>query len=170
MSKKAKGTKKSHQAAAQADGRRLITRNRKARHLYMIEDTIEAGMVLIGTEVKSLLAGQATIADSYVKIQNEEAWLLNCHIDEYIHGNRFNHDPTRPRKLLMHKREIVKLDRRLQTKGVTVFLLELYFRNRKAKALLGIGRGKKLYDRREDIKERDTMRDVQRSHRGRGEF
>ncbi|RMF13783.1 MAG: SsrA-binding protein SmpB [Alphaproteobacteria bacterium] len=138
---------------------RLVAENRKARHLYQIEETFEAGIALTGTEVKSLRMGRANIAESYAEIRNGEIWLINAHIPEYTHGNIHNHEPRRPRKLLMHKREIRRLSGAVQRAGMTLVPLRIYFNRRGlAKVLLGLARGKKAHDKREDIKRRDWER------------
>lgn len=137
--------------------------NRKARFEYSIEEEFEAGMVLTGTEVKSLRAARANIADAFAGPKGEELWLYNLHISEYGHGNRFNHEPRRPRKLLLHKKQINKLIGRLKTKGVTLIPLSLYFNSRGiAKLKLGLATGKKLHEKRDAIKQRDWQRDKAR--------
>lgn len=146
-------------------GGSVIARNRKARHLYHISDNYEAGIVLTGTEVKSLRQGRASLGDAFAKIKDGEIWLMNCHIAEYTEGNRYNHDPMRPRKLLMHKREISKLRIKLDERGYTLVALSMYFVHGKAKVEIGLAKGKKLFDRREDIKKRDETRAMERSMR-----
>lgn len=137
--------------------------NRKARHEYAIEEEFEAGMVLTGTEVKSLRAGKVNINDAYAGTKEEAIWLFNVHISEYEGGNRFNHEPKRPRKLLLHKKQINKIIGRLKVKGVTLVPLALYFNSRGlAKIKLGLGTGKKSYEKRETIKKRDWQRDKSR--------
>ena len=144
-----------------------VSQNRKARFEYTIEEEIEAGIVLVGTEVKSLRAGKCNIADAYAAGQEGEIWLLNAHIMEYAGGNRFNHEPRRPRKLLLHKKQVKKLLGRLKVKGVTLVPLRLYFNSRGiAKVMLGIAVGKKQYEKRDTIKERDWQRDKARIMRG----
>ena len=144
-----------------------IALNRKARFDYHITDTMEAGIVLTGTEVKSLRAGKANIQDAYAAEYKEELWLINSHIDEYTQGNRFNHQPLRHRKLLLKKREVSKLIGQLRTKGVTLIPLELYFNEKGiAKLALGLATGKKQHDKREAIKERDWKRDQARALKG----
>ncbi|MFQ5348383.1 MAG: SsrA-binding protein SmpB [Rhodothalassiaceae bacterium] len=138
---------------------RLIAENRKARHRYAIEETIEAGLVLTGTEVKSLRSGGANIAEAYAEEKNGEMWLVNSHIAEFSHGNIHNHAPRRPRKLLLHRREIARLAGAVQRQGMTLVPLRLYFNERgRVKLLLGLAKGKKAHDRREDIKRRDWER------------
>jgi len=137
--------------------------NRKARYDYEIEDTYEAGMVLTGTEIKSIRQGKANIKDSYAIIKNDEIFLLNTHISLYDEGNRFNHEETRTRKLLLHKKEILKLKNKLLLEGYTLIPLKIYFVKSKAKVLIGVAKGKKNYDKRETIKKRDELREMQKS-------
>lgn len=141
---------------------KIITTNRKARHDYFIVESMEAGIVLQGTEVKSLRLGQANLKDSYAAIRGGEVWLYHLHISPYDHGNIYNHDPVRPRKLLLHRREIKRLIGKVEERGMTLVPLRMYFKNGKAKVELGLARGKRQYDRRQDIARRDTERDVQR--------
>ena len=141
---------------------KLIASNKTARRDYDITDTYEAGMVLTGTEVKALRDGKANLKDSYALVNNEEVFLRELHISHYDHGNRYNHDPLRARKLLLHKREIRKLYGKSREKGLALIPLKLYFKNGKVKVEIGIGKGKKLYDRREDIKKREERRDIAR--------
>ena len=138
---------------------RVDADNRKARHEYFIEDEFEAGIVLTGTEVKSLRGGQANIKESYAEEKDGELWLVNAYIPEFSHGNRFNHQPRRPRKLLMHKREIARLGGAVQRGGMTLVPLKIYFNDQgRAKIALGLGKGKKLHDKRETAKQRDWNR------------
>ena len=137
--------------------------NRKARYDYIIEDEYEAGIVLTGTEIKSIRLGKANIKDSYAIIRNEEIYLLNTHISAYDKGNIFNHEETRTRKLLMHKKEIKKLNNKLILEGYTLIPLKIYFVRGRAKVLIGLCKGKKNYDKRESIKERDINREMQKS-------
>lgn len=139
--------------------------NRKARYDYHIEDEYEAGLVLTGTEIKSIRNGKMNIKDSYAIIKNEEIYLLNAHIASYEKGNLFNHNETRTRKLLMHKKEIKKLNNKLTLEGYTLIPLKVYFVRGKAKILLGLAKGKKKYDKREDIKKRDTMREMEKNYK-----
>ena len=132
--------------------------NRKARYDYEIEDTYEAGIVLTGTEIKSIRMGKVNIKDSYAIIRNNEIYLLNTHISLYEEGNRFNHDEDRTRKLLLHKREILKLKDKLEIEGYTLVPLKIYFVKNKAKVLIGVAKGKKNYNKKETIKERDIQR------------
>ena len=145
---------------------RTIT-NRKARHEYHIEETYEAGIALSGTEVKSIRAGKANLQDSYARVENGELILYNMHISPYEQGNRFNHEPKRPRKLLMHKREIMRLFGRTREKGLSLIPLKVYFKGSWVKVELALARGKKKYDKREDIAERDARREMDRALKGR---
>lgn len=133
--------------------------NRKARYDYFVEDTYETGVVLKGTEIKSIRKGSVNLKDSYVVIRNEEAFILNMHIAHYKEGNIFNHEETRTRKLLLHKLEIKKLRSKLNVEGYTLVPLKLYFKNGKVKILIGVAKGKKQYDKRETIKQRDIDRE-----------
>ncbi len=141
---------------------KLIAANRSARHEYFITDEIEAGIVLTGTEVKSLRAGKVQLAGSFARIDRGELWLDNVHISAYKEGNIFNHDPVRKRKLLIHRRELDKLAPKLATKGITLVPLSIYFKGNKVKVSLGIAKGKKSYDKRETIKARDVKRELDR--------
>ncbi|MDD2377220.1 MAG: SsrA-binding protein SmpB [Bacilli bacterium] len=140
-------------------------KNRKANYDYEILETIEAGIVLTGTEIKSIKNGSANLKDSYAIIKNNEIFLLNMHISHYEQGNIFNHDETRTRKLLLHKKEILKLDNKISTMGYTLVPLKLYFKKNKAKILIGIAKGKKIYDKRQAIKEKDINREMQKEHK-----
>ncbi len=151
--------------AEKTSGDRLVTENRKARHDYEILETFEAGMVLTGSEVKSLRAGRANLKDSYARIDRGEAFLLNAHISPYAAASHFGHEPERNRKLLLHRSEIDKLNGRIQERGLTVIPLKIYFKNGRAKVLIGVGRGKKSYDKRESIKKREMERDADRAMR-----
>lgn len=143
---------------------KVVATNRKAFHDYFIEDKFEAGIVLQGTEVKSLREGRVNLQDSYASVREGEMFLHNCHVSPYSHGNIMNHDPTRVRKLLLHKTEINKLLGKTQQKGLTLIPLRIYFSKRgHAKVELGLAKGKKLYDRRESIKAREAGREVQRA-------
>lgn len=135
-------------------------KNRKARFNYQILDTIEAGIVLTGTEIKSLKQGKANIKDAYATYKNGEIFLINMHISSYDNGNRFNHEETRTRKLLLHKGEILKLRDKINIQGLTLVPLEVYLKHGLAKVLIGVARGKKIYDKREDIKKRDIERKI----------
>lgn len=147
------------------DGIVPIARNKRARHDYEILETWEAGLVLTGTEVKALRDGHAQISDAYGIVKDGEVWLLNAHIAPYARGNIWNHEPTRTRKLLLHQKEIRALIGAVERKGLTLVALDLYFKHGRAKLLLGLGRGKKLHDKRADLKERDDAREVQRALR-----
>lgn len=137
--------------------------NRKARYDYEIEDTYEAGIVLTGTEIKSIRMGKVNIKDSYAIIRNNEIYLLNTHISLYEEGNRFNHEEDRTRKLLLHKKEILKLKDKLEIEGYTLVPLKIYFVKNKAKVLIGVAKGKKNYNKKETIKERDIQREMEKS-------
>ncbi len=140
-----------------------IARNKRARHDYEILETWEAGLVLTGTEVKSLRDGRAQITDAYAVVKDGEVWLLNAHVAPYAMGNIWNHDPLRTRKLLLHKKEMLKLIGAVERKGLTVVALDMYFKDGRAKVRIGLARGKKQYDKRADLKERDDQRDMQRA-------
>lgn len=142
---------------------KIATENRKARHDYHIHEAFETGMVLTGTEVKSLRAGKANLKDSYASIKEGEVYLYNMHISPYEEGNQFNHEPLRPRKLLMHKSEIVKLFSQTREKGFTLVPLKIYFKHGMAKLELGLASGKKNYDKRQDLAKRDAKREVDRA-------
>ena len=148
---------------------KVVAENRKARFNYAIEDTVEAGISLTGTEVKSIRNGKTTIAESYADPKGGEIWLINANIPEYLQANRFNHEPKRPRKLLLHKKEINKLSGAVERNGMTLIPLKLYFYERgRAKLLLGLAKGKKLHDKRETEKKRDWNREKGRLMRARG--
>lgn len=134
--------------------------NRKAKYNYQVLDKIEAGIVLTGTEIKSIRSGKANIKDSYASVKNGEVYLINMHISAYENGNIFNHDETRTRKLLLHKNEILKLNDKVRLEGFTLVPLKVYLKRGKAKVLIGICKGKKSYDKREDIKKRDIEREL----------
>ncbi|HEX5324914.1 MAG TPA: SsrA-binding protein SmpB [Capsulimonadaceae bacterium] len=136
--------------------------NRQARHEYEIGDTFEAGLVLTGTEVKSLRLGRANLSDAFCRVQDGEVWLYNMHVSPYEMGNRYNVEERRPRKLLLHRWQIVRLQVESQTKGLTIVPTKLYFSRGKAKIEIGVGRGRKLYDRRERIADRDRDRETRR--------
>ena len=141
---------------------KVIAVNRQAYHDYFVERTIEAGISLVGTEVKSIRDGRVNLRGSYAMARNGELWLENAHIAVYEHGNRYNHDPMRNRKLLLHRREIEQLQAKVATKGLTLVPLKLYLKVGRVKIELGLCRGKKLYDKREAIAERDMRRDIER--------
>ncbi|MDY6917502.1 MAG: SsrA-binding protein SmpB [Chloroflexota bacterium] len=142
---------------------KTVALNRKARHDYHILDSVEAGIVLTGTEVKSIRAGRANIGDGYVRPEGGELWLLNTHIARFEGGNRYNHEPTRPRKLLLHRRQINDLSAKVMQRGYTIVPLKLYFKKGNAKVELGLARGKKLYDKRQSIAQRETERQMERA-------
>ncbi len=147
----------------QAPGRKIVASNRRARFHYTVEDTLEAGLALTGSEVKSLRAGNANLADSYAMPKREELFLVNCRIGPYDPASQLGHEPTRARKLLLHRHELEKLLGKVQERGYTLVPLELYFKNGFAKVELGLCRGKTHEDRREDLKERETRREVDRA-------
>ena len=147
---------------------KVVATNRRARHEFEILETFEAGLVLRGTEVKSLREGQVTFKDSYAAIQNGEAWLIGCHISPYHHGTDANHDPERRRKLLLHQREIERLTGKTAERGLTIVPLRLYFKAGRAKLEVGLARGKKLHDKRAALRERETRREMDKAIRARG--
>ena len=154
--------------ASQADRsakERAIATNRRARHEYEILETVEAGLVLRGTEVKSLRAGQVTFKDAYATVRNDEGWLLGCHISPYSHGTDANHEPERDRKLLLHKREITRIVGKTAEKGLTVVPLKIYFQRGRIKIEIGLARGKKLHDKRATLRERETRREMEKAAR-----
>ena len=144
---------------------RAIATNRRARHEYSILETFEAGLALRGTEVKSLRAGLVNFKDSYATVRNGEVWLLGCHINPYSHGTDANHDPERDRKLLLHAKEISRLAGKVAERGLTLIPLKLYFKSGRAKLELGLGRGKKLHDKRSTLREREVKREMDRAAR-----
>jgi SsrA-binding protein len=148
-------------------GRKLVAQNKKARHDYTLHDVFEAGIVLTGTEVKSLRAGRASLQEAYVTVDDGEVWLRGANIPEYAFGTWTNHAPRRVRKLLLHKREIAKLFRETQEKGKTIVPLSLYFADGYAKVQIAVATGKREYDKRQTIAERDANRDIQREFRAR---
>ena len=142
---------------------KVVCQNRKAFHDYHIEETVEAGIALLGTEVKSLREGKANLKDSYVLTKEGEAFLLNCHISPYSHGNIMNHDPLRTRKLLLHRQEINRLTGKAASKGFTIIPLKLYFKESFAKVEIGLAKGKQLFEKRDKIKEREAHREIERA-------
>lgn len=143
---------------------KIIAKNRKAYHDFFIEDTFEAGIALMGTEIKSVRNGNVNLKDSFVRIKGNEAYLENMHISPYEQGNRFNHEPLRNRKLLLHKKELLKITNILKAGGLTIVPTKLYFnKGSKVKVEIGIAKGKKLYDKRQDLKAKDAKRDMERS-------
>ncbi len=153
-----KPNKKDHE-----EGVKIICRNRRAFHEYLIEDTLECGIVLTGTEVKSLREGSGGLEDAYAKIEDDEVWLLGSDIPEYSMGNRMNHKPKRPRKLLMHRREIAKFAGKASQRGFTLVPLKMYFKNGRAKVELAVARGKQLHDKRQAAKKADAQKDIRRA-------
>src|SRR5262245_50315759 len=150
--------------AREASNRPIAT-NRRARHEYEILETVEAGLVLRGTEVKSLREGLVNFKDSYASFRNGEGWLLGCHISPYSHGTDANHDPERDRKLLLHKREIARLGGKISERGLTLVPLRLYFKDGRAKVEIGLARGKKLHDKRAALREREVRREMDKTAR-----
>jgi SsrA-binding protein len=146
-------------------GEKIVARNRKAYHDYEVLEEIEAGLMLVGTEVKSLRAGQLTLGDAHARFVRGELFLVNAHIPEYKMGGYVNHEPTRPRKLLLKKREVAKLSQRIEEKGLTVVPLSVYFKRGYAKTKLGVCRGKHAHDKRQAIKEREAKRSTQRAQK-----
>jgi SsrA-binding protein len=140
---------------------KILLRNKKARHDYFVIDSVEAGLVLQGSEVKSLREARAVMSDAYAMVRNGEAWLVNLQVTEYPWANRWNHEPKRDRKLLLHRREIEKLDAATAEKGMTVLPLELYLKQGRIKVLLGVCKGKKQHDKRQDARRKDAEREVQ---------
>jgi SsrA-binding protein len=155
--------------ARTADGRKLVIRNRKARHEFEILEELEAGLVLVGAEVKSLREGNASFTDAFARVDNGELWLYNLHISPYEQASIDVPDPKRPRKLLAHRREIERLAARTAERGLTLVPLDLHFTRGRAKVTLGLGRGKKLHDKRETMKRKVMQREVERAIRSRGE-
>ncbi len=147
------------------EGKKIIAENRKARFDYFIEETFECGIELQGTEVKSVKNGSISFPDAFAEIQNGEVWVRGLHISEYSYSSIFNHDPDRKKKLLLHKEEIKRLTRRVTEKGYTLIPIDFYLKNGKVKMTLGVCKGKKQYDKRETIKNRDVQRDIQREFR-----
>jgi SsrA-binding protein len=145
----------------------VVAQNKKARHDYHIEETFEAGIVLQGTEIKSIRAGRANLKDSFARVQNGELFLHNMHISPYEQGNRYNHDPLRTRKLLLHRKEINKLLGATKEQGYSIVPLKMYLKNGFAKLLVGLAKGKKNYDKRDDLKKKDAKREIDRAFRDR---
>lgn len=149
--------------SAEKDEVRVICRNRRAFHEYEVTDRLECGVVLVGTEVKSLRDGHCLLEDAYAKLDDGELWLIGCEIPEYAMGNRLNHKPKRPRKLLLHRREMAKFAEKSSQRGFTLVALSLYFKNGRAKVEVAVARGKQLHDKRESLKKADAQRDIQRA-------
>ncbi len=156
---------KKKKAGADDKNERVIAQNRKARHNYLVLDTLECGIVLAGSEVKSLRNGQISLEEAYGRVMNDEVWLVGANIPEYPYSHALNHEPKRRRKLLLHRREIRKFAAQAFEKNLTLVPLKMYFKEGRAKVLLGICRGKKTYDKRESLKKRDMQRDMQRAMR-----
>jgi SsrA-binding protein len=148
---------------AREQGRKVVASNRKARHDYLIEDTFEAGIVLMGTEVKSLRMGRASLIDGYATFRGDELWLEGVHIPEYVEGTWTNHTPRRRRKLLLHRAELAKIARKSQDSGHTIVPLQLYFKDGKAKVEIAVAKGKRQYDKRQTLRERQDNRDAERA-------
>ena len=146
---------------------RVVTSNRRVFHDYFVVETLEVGIALLGTEIKSIRDGRATIAEAYARIEHDELWLIGAHISPYRHGSHSNHDPDRPRKLLAHKRQIADLRRMVEQRGMTLIPLRLVLKQGRAKLEVGVVRGKKLYDKRQTEADRESRRDVERALRGR---
>lgn len=160
-----KPKKKTPPADREHDNERLISQNRKARHEYEVIDTLECGIVLVGSEVKSLRKGTMSLDEAYGRVKEGEVWLINCEISEYVQANQFNHEPKRPRKLLMHRRELKKFASKAYEQGLTLVPLKMYFKEGRAKVLMGICKGRKLYDKREVLKKKTMQRDINRALR-----
>ena len=148
-------------------GIKIVAQNKHATHEYFLEDRYEAGLVLLGTEIKSIRAGKAQLREAYVRVEGHRAFLLNAHIAIYDPASRQNHDPLRPRQLLLHKKELGKLQEKVQQKGYTIVPVKMYLSKGRAKLEIALGRGKKLHDKRQSIAERDSQRDIERALRGR---
>jgi len=158
----------SNQRADRKNGSTPVIENRKARHDYFVDETIEAGIALVGSEIKSIRAGRVNLTESYVRIERGEAVLLNAHIATWLQaGTHFNHEPLRPRKLLLHQAEIRNLRQKTEQKGLTLVPLKMYFVRGKAKLEIGVARGKKLYDKRDSMAERDSKLEIARAMRSR---
>ncbi|OUT63054.1 MAG: SsrA-binding protein [Planctomycetaceae bacterium TMED10] len=160
-------SKKSKSATVEDKNQKRIAENRRARRNYEIIDTLECGIALQGSEVKSLRAGKVSLDEAYGRILNKEVWLIGCDIAEYSHANVMNHEPRRPRKLLLHRREIHKFASKATERGLTLVPLKMYFKSGKAKILMGVGRGRKLFDKREKLKKETLKRDMERAVRRR---
>ena len=168
----AAGTPKK-KGGGKADGKdkpaeRVVAENRKARHNYEIIDTLECGIALVGSEVKSLRSGKMSLDEAYGRVKDNEVWLIGCDIPEYEKANQLNHQPKRPRKLLLHRREIARFASLAYEKGLTLVPLKAYFKNGRVKVLLGIGRGRKVHDKRQKLKSQTAKRDIGQALRGRG--
>ncbi len=153
---------KSNSKEEEKPATKMISDNRKARHEFEILESVQCGIELTGTEVKALRAGKCSLQDSFARIEFGEIWLYNCNISQYEFGNRFNHEPTRKRRLLLHKREIFKLNQRIKEKGLTLIPLRMYFKRNWVKVDIALARGKQLYDKRESLVKRDSKRQLDR--------
>ena len=153
---------------ADDDSWKIVARNRRARHEFELLDSVEAGIVLTGTEVKSLRNGKASLEEAYAGVQNDEVWLYGCDIPEYLQANRMNHKAKRPRKLLLHRVEIDKIIAKASERGLTIVPLKIYFKDGMAKVEICVARGRKAYDKRDALKKQDAKRDMDRAIRGRG--
>ena len=162
----AKKSKKKEKATAN-ENQKTIAENRKARHKYAVLETLECGIVLVGSEVKSLRCGQLSLDESYGRVRENELWLVGADIPEYVEANRMNHQPKRPRKLLVHRRELKKFAMQAHEKGLTLVPLKMYFKDGRAKVLMGLCKGKKLHDKRESLKQADSKRHLDREMRNR---
>lgn len=149
---------------------KVLAQNKKANHDYFIEETIEAGMVLTGTEIKSIRSGKVQLKDSYVRISNGEAWINNMHVSPFEQGNRFNHDPLRSRKLLLHKKQIGELVGAVKRDGYTIVPLKMYLKDGYAKLLIGVGKGKKDYDKRNDMRKKEARREMERAFKSKNQI
>jgi len=149
---------------------KVVAVNKKANHDFAIEETIEAGIVLLGTEIKAIRNSKVQLRDAFVRIRNNEAWISNMHISPYDHGNQFNHDPLRSRKLLLHKKQISKLIGQTKEQGSAIVPIKMYLKDGFAKVLIGIGKGKKDYDKRQDLKKKDAKREIDRALRDRQKY
>jgi SsrA-binding protein len=167
MAKKKEAEKAKATAKADDSGIKVVARNRRARHDFELLEKVEAGLVLTGTEVKSLRNGKASLEDAYAEVDRGEVWLLGCDIPEYVQANRMNHAPKRPRKLLLHRREIGKLEVKTNEKGITLVPLSVYFKKGIAKVELCLARGRKTFDKREALKKQEAKRDIDRAMRRR---
>jgi SsrA-binding protein len=165
-SSKSNGNRRELSDEKKKDNERVITENRKSRFEYFVLEHLECGIVLQGSEVKSLRAGHVSIDESYGRVRDGEVWLINCEIREYLQANRHNHVPKRPRKLLMHRREVMKFASRADDRGLTLVPLKMYFKEGRCKVLLGLCKGKQLHDKRQTMKKADAKRDIQRAMRG----
>ncbi|MFZ3100796.1 MAG: SsrA-binding protein SmpB [Desulfitobacteriaceae bacterium] len=153
-----------------SEGIKVVSENRKAFHDYFVEERVEAGIILTGTEIKSVRNSRVNLKDSYARIENGELWLYQMHISPYEQGNRFNHDPLRKRKLLLHRSEIVKLIGKIQLQGLTIIPIKMYLKQGLAKIELAVCRGKKNYDKRQDMAEKDAKREIERNMRERNKY